>query len=391
MFSQRWYRFVLAGFISAIVVSAFYAGRYSMRDYSISLEQISRTPEKNNPSQISSIAVGAMDSEAPPKPQNLEQRWSELSAQPATPSGENELAALIEKMAEQEPQRAISLAVAQTNLRLRAALLRSALKGWGSTDPEAAVVWTQSETAMDQGQAINALLQGAVRDPDKAINVTDTLIQNDSTRAGEFGGDLVSALTESGQFERAADFAASGPANRREDWILPAYSRWAEFQPQAAAASAMQIADPGLRATALNAVTIGWSPTDPKGVVDFARNNLPPEQQNAALSGALGLWADNDPAAAAAWINQNNPGEASDTGAARIAISSLLSQRPEVAFAWAEKIISAPLREETLTAVVDQLESTDPVSAENYIEHSATLTPEDRAPLLAHLKKQFEP
>ena len=44
---------------------------------------------------------------------------------------------------------------------------------------------------------------------------------------------------------------------------------------------------------------------------------------------AIGFWADSDPLAAATWINQNNPGEASDPGAARIALSPQLAQNPK--------------------------------------------------------------
>ncbi|HEX4349016.1 MAG TPA: hypothetical protein VH251_01450 [Verrucomicrobiae bacterium] len=326
-----------------------------------------------------------------PRPENLKARLDELFTRPKTPAGENELAALIEKMAEQDPQHAIALSAAQTNLRLRAALLRAALKGWGTTNPEAATEWVQTETVMDQAQAINALLQGAVQDPDKAISVTSTLMQNDSSRAGEFGADLISALTEGGQFERAAKFVAEAPATDREDWMLPAYSRWAEFQPQAALASAMQITDPATRATALNAVIVGWSPTDPKGVVEFAQNNLPAEQQNFALSSAIGFWADNDPIAAATWINQNNPGPQSDTGIAEIALSPSLAQKPEVAATWAESIFNPQLRQETLTSVIEKWKITDLSSAENYVENSPALAPEDRSGLLAKLKDQSEP
>ena len=290
-----------------VALSAFYVGRLSLSSRATPPENAPQIQAQPNPPVVSSQPAEAINSAAPPKAENLGKRWDELSALPGTPAGESEMAALIEKMAEQDPQRAIALAAAQTNLRLRAALLRSALKGWGTADPEAAAKWAQSETVMDHAQAVNALLQGAVQDPDKAISVTAALIQNDSSRASEFGGDLISALTEAGQFDRAANFAANSAANSREDLMLPAYSRWAEFQPQAAMASAMQITDPGLRDTALNAIIVGWSPTDPKGMVEFAQNNLPAWQQSSALSSAIGFWADSDPVAAATWINQNNP------------------------------------------------------------------------------------
>jgi len=397
MFSQRWSTFTLLSLVLTVAFPAFYGGRLSILSHSTPVENAPPLPEKQNEPIISFPSKPsepiAENSVTPPKTKSLQNRWDELSRQPGTPAGENELAAMIEKMAEADPQRAIALAAGQTNLRLRAALLRAALKGWGTTDPEAAAKWAQTETVMDRAQAINALLQGAVHDPDKAIGVTTALIQNDSSRASEFGTELISALTESGQFERAANFAANSAPNSREDLMLPAYSRWAEFQPQAAMASAMQITDPELRDTALNAIIAGWSPTDPKGLMDYAQNNLPPGQQSSALSSAMGFWADSDPIAAATWINQNNPGAASDTGVAEIALSPILAQNPELAANWAENIFNPQLRLETLTTLIGKWTAVDQAGAENYIKNSPVLAPEDRTKLwdqsqmLAELKK----
>ncbi len=391
MFSQRWSTFTLLSLVSMVAFSAFCVGRLSLSSRATPLKNTPPVQLQPNPPVVSRQLAEAAGTAAPAKLENLGKHWDELSVLPRTPAGEAEMAVLIEKMAEQDPQRAIALAVAQTNLRLRAALLRSALEGWGMTDPEAAAKWAQSESVIHQAQAINALLQGAVQDPDKAVRVTVTLMQNDSSRASEFGGDLISALTEAGQFERAANFAASGPASSREDWMLPAYSRWAEFQPQAAVASAMQISDPGLREAALNAITVGWSPTDPKGAVDFAQKNLPPEQQSAALSSAIGFWADNDPIAAAAWINQNDPGVASDTGVAEIALSPQLARKPEVAVTWAESILNPQLRSETFQALLEKWAAFDLPGAENYVKNSPLLAPEDRESFEDRLKLRFEP
>jgi hypothetical protein len=388
MFSQRWSTFSLLSLALAVAWFAFYCGRASVVNHRLAPEA---TPDKKAQSQvIFGKSAGPINS-VTPKTENSEARWAELSAQPGTPAGENELAGLIEQMARLDPQRAISLAAAQTNLRLRAALLRAALKGWGATNPEAAAEWAQSETVMDRAQALNALLQGAVEDPGKAASLTAALIQKDSSRALEYGSDLISALSESGQFDRAANFAASGAEHCRDDWMLAAYSRWAEFQPQAAVASAMQLADPGVRATALNAITVGWSPTDPKGMVEYAQNYLPPEQQSSALSGAIGFWADSDPAAAAVWINQNDLGAASDTGVAEIALSPRLAQKPELAVGWAESISNPQLRLDTLAAVIEKWTAIDFSSAEHYVENSPSLAPEDRLAFRARLNNHFEP
>ena len=386
MFSQRWSTFTLLSLVLTAALLAFLAGRHSTFQ-----QGALPIPEKQNPQVALSQPREVINSDTKPATENPEDRWSELCAQPATPEGESEMAALIEKLAERDPQRAISLAAAQTNLRLRAALLRAALKGWGTTDPDAAAQWAQTETVMDQAQAMEALLQGAVQNPDKAVSMTAALIQNDAGRAEEFGTDLISALTEAGQFEAAANFAVNSAANSREDLMLPAYSRWAEFQPQAAIDSAMQITDPGLRDSALNAIIVGWSPTDPKGMVEYAQNNLSGGQQNSAMSTAIGFWAGSDPVAAAQWINQNNPGAQADNGVAQIALSSQLSQSPELAANWAESISSSQLRLDTLTSVFSKWMTADSPDAENYIQNSPTLTQGDRTQLMAQLKNQFGP
>ena len=392
MFSPRWSTFCLLNIILAATVSAFYAGRFSAASRPASASATRPDDSQNLPPRtISREPAGPIRSQDGPGNEDLEARWAELSAQPGTPAGENELAGLIEKLAGLDPEHAISLAAAQTNLRLRASFLRAALKGWGATRPEAAAEWAQAETVMDRAQALNALLQGAVQDPGRATSLTAALMQKNPDRAMEYGGDLISALTEAGRFDCAANFAVSGTENCRDDWMLAAYSRWAEFQPQAAVASAMQITDPVLRDTALNAVTVGWSPTDPKGMVDFAQNHLPPGQQNSALSGAIGFWADSDPAAAAAWINQNDPGASSDTGVAEIALSPQLRQQPELAANWAESIFNPGLRLDTLAAVIEKWAAVDFSSAENYVENSPSLAPEDRLAFRARLKTHFEP
>jgi hypothetical protein len=391
MFSRRWSTFTLLNFILVVALMAFLAGRGSMLRHSRFSENAPRPLVEENRPMVLSRPEGMIHSAQQPRDENLEDRWNELRAQPATPDGESEMAALIEAMARRDPQRAISLATAQINVRLRAALLRAALKGWGTTDPEAAAAWAQTETVMDQAQAMDALLQGAVGNPDKAVALTTALIQNNAAQASEFGTDLISALNESGQFAAAANFAVNGPENCRNDWILPAYSRWAEFQPQAAVAGAMQISDPGVRDAALNAIVTGWAPTDPQGLVEFAQNNLSGAQQNAALESAIGFWADSDPMAAAQWINQNSPGSQADNGIAQIALSSQLSQSPELAANWAESISSSQLRMDTLTSVFSKWIAADSPDAESYIENSPALTQADRTQLLAQLKNQFGP
>lgn len=315
--------------------------------------------------------------------------WTTLSTEPRTPIVEADMAEYIKHLAERDPQLAITTAAQCANIRLRAALFRAALQGWGKSNPAAAATWVDTETIMDKEQAVSALLTSAVENPDEAINATTALIQNNPEQATQFGTDLIRAFTESGQFTQAADFAANGPASNRDDWIMAAFSRWAEFQPQSAIATAMQMQNPELQQSALDAIIVGWSPTDPQGMAQFAANNLSGQQQSAALSRALGFWADSDPVATANWINQNSPGPAADTSIAEIASSPALSQSPAAAAAWAASIINPDLRSQTLNDVLGKWATTDLSGAENFVQTSPAITEADRPRFFAQLQQQF--
>jgi hypothetical protein len=384
MFSRRWSTFSLLSLILLAGVSAFFVGRMSVLNRQIAIKE-TPPPPSHDWSKNFSKTVETIHSDLQPGTESREIDWTEASTRPRTPANEGEMAAAIEKLAEHDPQRAISLAQGEANLRLRAALLRAVLQGWGKSNPDTAAAWVQSETVMDREQAVSALLQGAIYNPDKAAGMTAALMQNDTSHAAQYGSALIWAFADSGQFSQAADFAANGAESYRSDWMLAAYSRWAEFQPQSAVASAIQLQDAALRETALNAVIVGWSPTDPKGMAEFALNNLSQEQQSSALSRALTFWADNDPAAAATWINQNNPGAQSDPGVAEIAMSPQMAQEPDVAASWAKTIVDPNLRFQTLASIMRTWSQFNPAAAREYLETSSDIRGDDLVNLLTGL------
>jgi hypothetical protein len=381
----------LISIVGFVGVSAFVGGRLSVDRPSPRLDNAQRLDRPNSSPPVSVNASGARDRESEQKTPPWERRWSELETRAATPAREAALTALIEELAGRDPQGAISLAARETNLRFRAALLRAAVKGWGKADATSAAEWAESQTLMDRGQAIGAVLQGAIDDGDKATHLVAALIEKQPLRAIEYGNDLISALTESGQFSRASDFAATGTANCREDWILTAFSRWAEFQPEVAVDAASRIVDPALRDTAINAVIVGWAPTNPQGLIEFSHRKFSPEQQAPAVSSAVGFWADSDPVAAAAWITQNDPGAVADMGVASIALSSQLVRNPQTAANWATCILNPQLRTETLATVIEKWATLDSPAAETFAKSSPALSAEDRSVIVARLESHAAP
>lgn len=391
MSSARWSTFTLLGLVGLAALSAFHAGRiFEKHRASIQRRATSpaSTPTAQNAPAANPSAADVADPRDSLQPIEWDRRWSDQSSQPATPDGERSLAALIEELADRDPQRAISLATQPANLRLRAALLRAAMKGWGRAHAAAAVEWAEAQGVMDRSQAIAATLQGAVENPESAVQVTTALMQRNPHCALEYGNDLISALTEAGRFEQAATFAASGAAECREGWLLTAFSRWAEFQPETAAAAAARLADTNSKSTAMNSVVVGWAPTNPQALIEFSQRNLSPEQQGAALSNAIAFWAESDVAAAANWINQHAPGPVADSGVATIALSPKLTGNPQLALDWAQNISNPQLRADTLLTVVERWAAVDFLRAENYVAFSPALAGEERSFISQRLKNQ---
>ena len=390
MFSPRWSSPVVLSVAVLVGCVSFYAGRRAATHELRERGRASNHADIGATARAEMGAPGAASGPASEGP-DAERHLNELIAAAATPAREHDLAETLERLSAREPQRAIALASRVSNLRLRSTLLRVAIRGWGKTDPKAAVVWGNSQRLLDRGDAVSAALQGAVQQPEEATRVVVALMAAEPQRTLELGNDLVSALTETGQFTRAAEFARSGAGNCREEWLLGAFSRWAEYQPGAAADAALQTTDSTLREVAISSVITGWAPTDPEGLLAFSKSHFSPEQQKAAVSSAIGFWASSDPVAAANWIAQNDPGAVADSGVAAIALSPQLNPKPEAAANWASIIANPQLRSETLVTVVDRWAQADAPSAQAFAQHSPQLSTEERSLIVARLESRASP
>ena len=301
--------------------------------------------------------------------------------QPRTRLRDNQILAAIEDLATRDAKRALALALAEANLRLRLDMLRAALRGWVKSDPDAAGDWALSHPSIiDKSDAATAVLTGVIQDPDAAIRLFSHLSETDPGSTREFGNSLIAALSNNGDFSRAAEFAAQGAAPYRADWLTAAFSSWSEYQPQTAAAEAMKLPDPDLRQSAFQAALTGWAQGDPKGLVEYAISLPEGQAKTFALTESLPSWAVNEPAAAAEWINQIPSSPELDQGIATVALS--LDNKPEVAVTWAESIANPQLRSTTLATLVRQWNESDPAAARQYAETSTNLIGEDRSGLL---------
>ena len=308
-----------------------------------------------------------------------EQRWHQIKSKLPSPANTAALAAMLEKLAATDPQRSMGLAQAEPNLLLRDMLVQAVLRGWAQLSPTDAAHWALAQPVYNAREnGLISVFAGAVaNNPEEAIRTGKRLAEEYPGEAVGYGGHLIDALCNAGNFSAAAQFAASGAEGTRSFWLGEAYSKWASFQPQEAAQMAVSIAEPTLRNQALHGVVGGWSMADPASLVQYV-TKLPADTDKSSMVGqALHRWAKLDPIAASTWINNNEGGPEMDPGIASVA--TMESLKPDVDASWAESIVNPKLRSETLVSVLRNWATADLAATRNYFESSKDLTPEDRA------------
>jgi hypothetical protein len=268
-----------------------------------------------------------------------ESEWQRLSVQPATMDRNAKLADLLEKLAATDPMRAMQMAQAEGNLVLRKEFTQAALHGWARTAPMDAANWVMAmPNSGDRDAALSSVFSGAVvTDPNAAVAMGQKLMQQYPGDALGCGSRLIDALCDSGNFSVAANMAINGGSDQRNSWLGEAFSKWASFQPDAAAQAAQAISDPQIRDQALHGIVGGWADADPAGLAQFLGQLPAGNDRGDMLGQALKSWMQTDPLAAANWMDKNNNlGSDLDQGAAQAA--TMESLPTDIAVGLAEGI-----------------------------------------------------
>ncbi len=124
-----------------------------------------------------------------------------------------------------------------------------------------------------------------------------------------------------------------------------------------------------------------WAERDPAGAIEFARTKLKSDRQAQALSSILAIWGKSDPAAAWAWVRNNDPtathhfdtllevfGKTSSATAARY-VNEFVQMHPETAL------------EVNLAALLGITYTGDFTAARAFVDTNTSLTPEVRGNL----------
>lgn len=318
-------------------------------------------------------------------------RWEILNARSEDLERNGEMIMMLEELGASDAMRALALAEAESDPVLRNKFLEAALRGWGRTNPAAAIAWTKAQSLMDQGLAMSAVFHGAAHNPEEVVRLAAQLSGQDPEHAGDYGSYLISALSRAGEFNRAALFAEEAPAEIRVDLLNAAYAAWGGRDPQAALQFIEETTDSEMKTMAFNAAISAWANHDGKAVAEYAFDLPAGPGKTFALSVALRAWASTDLVAAATWMGSKDASPEFDLGAAVAATLPDAAQLPRFATTMAENITDAGLRTRVLATIVQQWAVTDPVAARAYAENSPTIRPEERPAVLAAFSPDFSP
>ncbi len=175
------------------------------------------------------------------------------------------------------------------------------MSGWASTAPADASNWALAlKTPSERSDAMGTVLaSAAATNPDEAVRMATQMMKDGIDGYQGYGGSLIDALCNTGNFEAAAQFAASGDDQKRRGWLGEMYSQWAGLQPEQAAQAAMAINDPEIQNAALHGVIGGWEDADPAALTQFLSTTPPGSDRGQMMGQALWNWVKIDPAAAA--------------------------------------------------------------------------------------------
>lgn len=174
---------------------------------------------------------------------------------------------------------------------------------------------------------------------------------------------------------------------RRGNWQRAVFSVLAATTPLDAWALADTLESADLKADARDVILETGSGAALPQLAELALSHMGSSGRTGALQSVLSRWALQDPAAAAAWLNNNAvPVEIRDEIARHLVFQCDAENRPpETALAWAESISDPAPRYQAVAAAARELTASSPGQADDAIRNSPVLTREEKQSLLTSL------
>jgi hypothetical protein len=205
-------------------------------------------------------------------------------------------------------------------LAVPAASDSSSLKGESRAERERSPLESQTvnESHASRDTITARAIELAISDLPAAIAWVQQLADDEDRRSA-----LLHVAYETARMKpiTALTLALELPSGRaRDDLITHAAAEWAANDPQAASEWAKQISENSLRDHVLAVVATAWGESDPVAAANLAVSSLPAgRSQEDALIGILQRWVQNEPTAAAAWVERFPIGELRQTAVETLA------------------------------------------------------------------------
>ena len=220
----------------------------------------------------------------------------------------------------EEIQKALAWAESLPDGPMKKAALEQILKRWGQLDgPGATAYAAQIYSETGNANLLREALAGwGEKDPQGAIHQASNLGLSDGLQR-DINRDLL--------------------------------EQWADQNPAAAAAYAVQNRDPDSWRGMVGTVADEWSKRDPKAAADWAAALDSGRDKRGALYTAISNWADADLNGAAAYVSSQPPGESRDTMAGTLA-RQIGQENPSAGLKWAAMVADPAMQERAIAGAL---------------------------------------
>jgi hypothetical protein len=363
-------------------------------------------PPKPPPAASKQRNAPANDPSPEPRPKDpVEKLAAELATLSGSPAEASRMRSIIEDLAQRDPALALRTIADLPNRRLREEALSRLVHG-SKPDALAEAARSLPAGAFRETALRRAAARAAESNPQLAVALADEMVPGSQRNMALLDLGLAWGRTDPGA---AANFCLNHPdAWQREHTLMHLISHWgtrdaAAMQAWATANlqgphgekiaeralgalaesnfSAARAFYQGLAPEARNALAptfaTGWANDDPAAAAAWATSIAEPRKRDEALGRIVSAWATNDPVGASAWLRQW-PRDGTRDQLVTTFASQIAESDPETAIEWARSIQADSQRQQIVENVARTWIQTDRDAALQWIRSTPDLSPEQR-------------
>lgn len=286
------------------------------------------------------------------------------------------LSLILRQWVKQDPQSAASYVKGIPSDKIyRKIAINCVIEEWGKSSPEAVLRWIEQQGNHICDDALHTLLFIWVHeDPVCAWEKIKTL-PTGSTRQMLITNTAVAWAKKDPS--AALAWAQTLPAENEKSLAQSAIAEsWSCREPLAAAQFSLTLPRNNMRAGVVPAVIANWTLQNPHAAGDWlaAQTTTTSVEQTTSLRNLMNIWADRDPQAAARWVGTLPFGHFRDEAIQHF-VAPATRWVPELAADLTQTISSAPLKQATLNACLQQWQNLDAAAMHAWLAKSPPAPP----------------